>query len=542
MPEASFTATAATAKAASPSAAARAGRPSHTYQRRDPEQTTLYQVVRDHIETFYAAVEEGFASAPLPDFVKDEFESYLDCGILCRGAALLVCEECPATKVIAFSCKGRGFCPSCLGRRMAQTAANVIDHVLPPDVPLRQWVLTFPFELRARLGFDAKLLSAVCGVVNASLLDFYVRALRDRMTGPPTGLERGRKLQSGTITVVQRTNSDLRLSPHLHVIALDGVYAEEPDGPPRFIQLPELASIDVAEALTAVRSAVLRLLIRRGVIETNGEHLELLPYDAADSDPALAQLTSASATGLPPAGPERRERTPLQLSHTTGASITGPLCATDSGFSLHAATVARRDDPVGKQALVRYVLRPPLAQDRLVLRPGGLVRITLKRPFNDGTVAVELDPLSLLSRLSASVPAPGFNTVRYGGVLAPAAHWRPLVIPPLPVDSDSDGNADNRLDNTGAPVQERRRSGWRPWAELLKRTFDIDVRCHQCNGPMKLKSFLTSRASLHRLLTTLGEPTHVQGKAPSRGPPYFASTMVHRHLAQQSAQLGMFHE
>ncbi len=69
---------------------------------------------------------------------------------------------------------------------------------------------------------------------------------------------------------------------------------------------------------------------------------------------------------------------------------------------------------------------------------GGLVRITLKRPFNDGTFAVDLDPLSLLSRLAASVPAPGFNTVRYGmprrrhggGVLAPAAHWRPLLIPP----------------------------------------------------------------------------------------------------------------
>jgi len=52
------------------------------------------------------------ASAPLPKFVKQEFERFLDCGVLFRGAALLVCEECPETRVIALSCKGRAFCPS----------------------------------------------------------------------------------------------------------------------------------------------------------------------------------------------------------------------------------------------------------------------------------------------------------------------------------------------------------------------------------------------------------------------------------------------
>jgi hypothetical protein len=57
------------------------------------------------------------------------------------------------------------------------------------------------------------------------------------------------------------------------------------------------------------------------------------------------------------------------------------------------------------------------------------VRIALKKPFSDGTTAVDLDPLSLLCRLVALVPAPRFHTVRYFGVLAPAAKWRPLVVP-----------------------------------------------------------------------------------------------------------------
>ena len=194
--------------------------------------------------------------------------------------------------------------------------------------------------------------------------------------------------------VVQRTSSDLRLNPHLHVVALDGVFAEQTEGSPQFVQLPELASLDVAEALSTIRSRVVRLLVRRGVVETqtSGE-LEFAYSDDAERAPALAHLTAAAVSGLPPcrlgmppAGPERRaraDRAPLHLAHAAGATITGALCATESGFSLHAATVAsvlgassspclagrrdpaparsaastRRDDPVGKAALLRYVLR-----------------------------------------------------------------------------------------------------------------------------------------------------------------------------------------
>ena len=73
---------------------------------------------------------------------------------------------------------------------------------------------------------------------------------------------------------------------------------------------------------------------------------------------------------------------------------------------------------------MRYVLRPPIAQERLERRPDGLVRIALKRASADGTVAVEMDPLSLLCRLATSVPPPRFHTVKYAGVLAPASAWR----------------------------------------------------------------------------------------------------------------------
>jgi hypothetical protein len=67
----------------------------------------------------------------LPEFVKEEFDAFLDCGILARGFLRLRCADCAHEKLVAFSCKRRGFCPSCGARRMAETAAHLADHVIP---------------------------------------------------------------------------------------------------------------------------------------------------------------------------------------------------------------------------------------------------------------------------------------------------------------------------------------------------------------------------------------------------------------------------
>ncbi len=88
------------------------------------------------------------------------------------------CPDCQKRKVVAFSCKGLAFCPACLGRRMVATAANLVEHVIPRGAPLRQWVLTLPFELRARLAYDGELLGAVCRTFVDSVLAWYRRKLR----------------------------------------------------------------------------------------------------------------------------------------------------------------------------------------------------------------------------------------------------------------------------------------------------------------------------------------------------------------------------
>ena len=78
----------------------------------------------------------------------------MTCGILSHGFARVHCDTCGKDALVGLSCKGRGFCPSCAGRRMADTAAHLVDHVVA-RVPVRQWVLTLPFPLRYRMASGA---------------------------------------------------------------------------------------------------------------------------------------------------------------------------------------------------------------------------------------------------------------------------------------------------------------------------------------------------------------------------------------------------
>jgi len=71
----------------------------------------------------------------------------LQCGILTHGFLRLGCDTCQKELLLPFSCKRRGFCPSCAGRRMAQTAAHLVECVIP-WVPTRQWVVSVPMPLR----------------------------------------------------------------------------------------------------------------------------------------------------------------------------------------------------------------------------------------------------------------------------------------------------------------------------------------------------------------------------------------------------------
>jgi putative transposase len=350
---------------------------------------------------------------------------------------------------------------------MASTAANLVEHVLPPS-PLRQWVLTVPYPRRKRLAYDGELLGALTRIFVSTVLRFYAERMKKE------GVTNG---QSGAVVVVQRTSSDLKCNPHLHVLFLDGVYRELGEEPV-FRELPRLSTREVGDVLGRAVQRMTRHVRRRGLRDEMHDDEE--PKDAG----GLAALAASAASGrTPPAGPEwRRKRGPLPPLVAQELAFDKPLCASLDGFTLYAATRAGALDAFGRETLCKYVLRPAVAQERVTQGPNGLVRITLKKPFSDGTVAVDMDPLSLLCRLAASVPPPRLHTVRYAGVLAPASKLRPRIVPKPPATPAND------LEPSAQP--KRGGSRYRPWAELLKRCFS-----HRCRALPELRPALPERVN-----------------------------------------------
>jgi hypothetical protein len=144
-------------------------------------------------------------------------------------------------------------------------------------------------------------------------LRWYARTLRAR------GIRAG---QSGAVTVVQRVSADLR------------------------------------SILTFTASSWLRFLARAGVID-DARELAIVDADFAEREPALASLARASVNGLSPAGPEHRERMPVELRGQPGVAVVAPLSVAELGFSLHAATVVAADDAAGHGLAFRLFGCPP---------------------------------------------------------------------------------------------------------------------------------------------------------------------------------------
>jgi ribosomal protein S27E len=91
----------------------------------------LHAVVREHLETWLALERE------VPGFVERDFRKYVTCGVLGHGFGRARCPGCGHDFLVAFSCRARAVCPSCNARRMAETAAHLVDHVFP-RAPIRQ--------------------------------------------------------------------------------------------------------------------------------------------------------------------------------------------------------------------------------------------------------------------------------------------------------------------------------------------------------------------------------------------------------------------
>jgi len=522
----------------------------------------LYQLVQQHLATCLAnACERSPNGFGLPTFVERTFEAFLECGIPALGFCRIRCDDCGHDTILPFSCKFRGLCPSCDGRRMADTAAHLVDRVLPP-VSYRQFTLSFPRRVRFALARDGALLTKVLRAYLQVVFAWQRKRAREVSAGTPI---------PGAITAIQRAGGMANLNVHFHSIIPDGIFVRSVvDGaPPAFVALDPPTNDEVETMLLRIGRRVEKMLASHAADQADA--------DADDDALVAAQRDAVSMPAAPwPRGQASATPTP-----------TKPCCAFIEGYSLHAGVTVHENDRLGLERLCRYILRPAIATQRLELGEDGLVRYRFRRPDSAGRTHLSLAPEAFLARLATLIPPPRLNLLRYHGCFAPRSALRADIVPRVPKDTprrlccdrapikardselggeasaergeapsplppDSDGAAPpESVDPADSPRSTQPAPARPPsdtsnptgprfpaapddssalpatflsrrldWAGLLQRVFHIDVtRCARCGGRVRILAVLSHPDITGPILAHLGLDTQAPSIAPARAPP-----------------------
>jgi len=382
--------------------------------------------------------------------------------------------------------------------------------------------------------------------------------------------------RSGAVAIVQRFGGAMNLNVHGHALVIDGVFARD-GADVRFYPAPLLTAADVADVLATIVPRVRRLLERRGL--GDGEEGASAADEWAEDAPVLAGLAGASVQGTFALGPRAGKRArpcgavPVEdRFREDGVPGPGRCHARQEGFDLDAGVWIPAGHTDRLERLCRYALRPTVAQDRLQLTAEGQVVLQLRHPWADGTTHLLFDPLELLERLAVLIPRPRINLILYHGVLGPRAAWRSLVVAfgnttdcgeasptapstakeyvdpgevcttdastagarvdpgaASPTDAFTDGEhvdpreasatesaPDPPCGREGRPPREKARL----WADLMRRTFGIDVlACPRCGGRFRLIALIEEASVIERILRHLHLPTEIPAPRPGRAPP-----------------------
>ena len=537
------------------------------YTPRRPTETVLYQLVRANLESFLAYAREHYEGG-LPRYVEQEFRAYLRCGDFSAGFTRCHCEACGHDLLVAFSCGSRSICPSCCGRRMANSAAHLVDRVLP-DVPVRQYVLTLPCELRKLAAFKADVLTALARILVEALFATYrVRAKR-------AGLEDAR---CGAVNFVQRCGSSVNLHVHFHLMVLDGVFTRDAGGRVLFHPAPAPTVADLDAIVGRVQRRAAAWLRRHGYLDDTP--LE----DRSNEPPAQTALDACAAIAM---GRGQVAMLPRDGEHDAQSDDEErpdkPAFTVErDGFNLNAGVRIEAGDDLGRERLMRYGSRPPLSLGRLRRLPGGRAAYRLKYVSRGRSKDRVMSCMEFMARLAAITCPPRYPLTRFAGVLAPRSKWRREVVPKPRERVARDCTAERREKPAAAgaghaeregdsrtPRESPNRSGagddrarsaalatiavappppgnvimlspnvisvrhWDrllggvlyassprvDWASLLRRSFSADVlECPKCHGRLRVLAVITERESVRRILAHLGMPTDAPPLAHARDP------------------------
>ena len=428
---------------------------------RTPSNTDLHKIIRENYrQVFFDKENDG---TNLPFHLEREFRKYLNCGNLAYGMARFHCSVCQKDKLVAFSCKGRTLCPSCTGRRMASTAKHLVEEVIP-EVPIRQWVLSMPYTHRFLLATRPEYLRSVLAIYHRTLKTFYSKNAKAKNISNP---------KVGAITVVQRFGGALNLNVHFHTLHTDGVFHKKENGEMTFLEIIPTDE-DVKRLVGILKRRINRALIRQ-------ENL-------AVADSAVESIQALSVQNL-----DENFRLPIPIGKVDDPpflDFSSSRCHYDDGFSLHAKVKIQGNEREALERLCRYVMRGPVAKERVQNSKDGSVLLKLKTPYLNGTTHLKFTPGQFIKRIISLIPPPRQNLIRYVGVFG-ARHKMRVEVTALSRPLKKKLKLKKKVYST-------------PWAELLKHVFKYEVNyCDHCGGKLELIACITSTFVCKKILEHL---------------------------------------
>ncbi len=318
----------------------------------------------------------------------------------------------------------------------------------------------------------------------------------------------------------------LNLNVPLHMLILDGVYTQGPDGP-RFHRVTAPNTKTLERLLNRLIQRIVRRLSRDShLIEDTEQPLTQLALNLEPTD-AVDHLNAAStryriAVGQGAGGRTLTLKNPA-LNRTNATPK--PFTANQDSFSLNCAVSCQSHQRDRLERLCRYVTRPALCLDRLSVNSTGQVVYQLKNPFRDGTTHVLFSPADFIARLAALVPRPRANLTRYHGVFAPSSPLRQHIVPAAyktrrpkkkqkTTTTQDHQQTDKSTRNHHPAVSSEPPTAPLSWAQRLKRVFNIDITlCPLCGGQLRVIEDVTDPNLIRKILS------HVQQRAPPRKPP-----------------------
>ena len=437
------------------------------YRARQPKASPLWQCLTRHFDAFLADYEEryqphyGFLRPVIPDVVR----KFLDCGDLEHGFARVRCDHCNHEYLLAFSCKGRWFCPSCHQKKVQLFGALLCETILL-RVPHRHYVLGIPKMLRPYFRHDRDLLKDLCHIAHECLVE-YMQTVLDLPEGIP-----------GIVMAIHTFGEYLDFHPHLHALVADGLFVRSG----LFYVLPDVGLKPLEKLF---RARLIMFLVAKGLLAPErARMLQSWKHSGFNVYHSRRVL------------PKEREN----LERLAQYIIRNP-------FSVEKMQVNQPDGDV----IYRSAMNARLHRNFSATNIGGSA-------FG-GEV---FSPCDFIAAITQHIPDKSFQLVRYYGWYSNKMRGqRDMRV------AEEAKAASNAVQIIDVSEHKPRRIPSAKWRELIKKVWEADpLLCPKCQKEMRIVSLIDDRKVIERILRHLGLWKQGVRVSPARAPPEIVDRVI----------------